>query len=149
MIFVSPCLCWTGNRLNADSLLMDLAQFKKTPKPWKLLVFKLKWLNWKMWVVFHLQSPLAGIPSSAQQTLSSQWSVCCCSVAKLYPHGLQHARLPCPSLSPGVSSESCSLSRWCHPTISSCHPLLLLPSVFPSIRVFSSELALCTRWPKD
>ena len=30
-----------------------------------------------------------------------------------------------------------------------CHPLLLLPSVFPSIRVFSSESALCIRWPKD
>ena len=38
----------------------------------------------------------------------------------LWPHGLQHARLPCPSLSPGVCSNSCSLSRWCHPTISSC-----------------------------
>ena len=37
----------------------------------------------------------------------------------LRPHGLQHARLPCPSLSPGVSSNSCPLSRWYHPTISS------------------------------
>ena len=35
----------------------------------------------------------------------------------LEPHGLQHARLPCPSLTPGVYSNSCSLSRWCHPTI--------------------------------
>ena len=34
-------------------------------------------------------------------------------------HGLQHARLPCPSLSPRVSSNSCPLSRWCHPTVSS------------------------------
>ena len=32
-------------------------------------------------------------------------------------HGLQHARLPCPSLSPGVCSKSCPLSQWCHPTI--------------------------------
>ena len=30
-----------------------------------------------------------------------------------------------------------------------CHPLLLLPSIFPSIRVFSNESVLCTRWPKD
>ena len=30
-----------------------------------------------------------------------------------------------------------------------CHPLLLLPSILPSIRVFSSESALCIRWPKD
>jgi len=37
----------------------------------------------------------------------------------LQPHGLQHARLPCPSLSPGVSSNSHPLSWWCHPTISS------------------------------
>ena len=66
----------------------------------------------------------------------------------LRPHGLQHSRLPCPSPSPGACSNSCPLSRWCHPTISSCHPLLLLPSVFPSIRVFSNELALCIRWPK-
>ena len=35
------------------------------------------------------------------------------------PHGLQHARLPCPSPTPGACSNSCPLSRWCHPTISS------------------------------
>ena len=47
----------------------------------------------------------------------------CCSVTKLcltlWPHGLQCARLPCPSLSPGVCSNSCPSSQWCHPTISS------------------------------
>ena len=46
-----------------------------------------------------------------------------CSVAQscltLQPHGLQHARLPCPSPSPRVRSDSCPLSQWCHPTISS------------------------------
>ena len=36
------------------------------------------------------------------------------------PHGLQHIRLPCPSPSPGACSNSCPLSWWCHPTISSC-----------------------------
>ena len=36
----------------------------------------------------------------------------------LQPHGLQHARLPCPSPTPGACSNSCPLSRWCHPTIS-------------------------------
>ena len=152
----------------------------------------------------------------------------------LQPCGLQHTRLPCPSLSPRVCSNSCSLSWWCHQTISSsvfpfssypqsfpasgsfpmsqlfasgsqsvgasasvnqsvqllsriqlfatpwntarqaslsitnsrsllelmsiesampsnhfifCHPLL--PSIFPSIRVFSNELALCIMWPKN
>ena len=37
----------------------------------------------------------------------------------LQPHGLQHARLPCPSPSHGACSNSCPLSQWCHPTISS------------------------------
>ena len=37
----------------------------------------------------------------------------------LPPHGLQDTRLPCPSPTPGVYSNSCPLSQWCHPTISS------------------------------
>ena len=37
----------------------------------------------------------------------------------LRPHGLQHTRLPCPSTTPGACSNSCPLSQWCHPTISS------------------------------
>ena len=48
------------------------------------------------------------------------------------PHGLQHARPPCPSLSSGVCSDSCPLSQWCRLIL--CCSLLLLPSVFPSIR---------------
>ena len=49
------------------------------------------------------------------------------------PHELQHARLPCSSLSPWVCLNSCPLSQWCHPTISSsCCSLLLLCSIFPS-----------------
>ena len=41
------------------------------------------------------------------------------SVVSLQPHGLQHARLPCPSLFSGVCSNSCALNQWCHPIISS------------------------------
>ena len=72
-----------------------------------------------------------------------------CSVMSysLRPHGLQHTRPPCPSPTPGVYSNSCPLSWWCHPTISSCHPLLP-PSIFPSTRVFSNESVLHIRWPK-
>ena len=55
----------------------------------------------------------------------------------LRPHGLQHDRPPRRSLSPEVCSHSIL-----------CLPLLLLPSVFPSTRVFSNESALCIRWPK-
>ena len=73
-----------------------------------------------------------------------------CSVVpnSLWPHRLQHARLPCPSPSPSDCSDSCPLSQWCHPTVSSCHPLHLPPSVFLSIRFFSNELAFRIRWPK-
>ena len=67
----------------------------------------------------------------------------------LRPHGLQHARLPCPSPTPGACSSSCPFSQWCHPTISSSViPLLLPPSILPSIRVFPNESVLCIRWPK-
>ena len=66
----------------------------------------------------------------------------------LQSHGRQHARFLCPSLFPGVFSNSCPLSQWCHPNLILCRPLLLLPSVFPSIRVFSNESALCLKWPK-
>ena len=41
------------------------------------------------------------------------------SCPTLWPHGLQHSRLPCPSPAPGVCLNSCPLHRWCHPTISS------------------------------
>ena len=49
---------------------------------------------------------------------------------------------------PRACSNSCSLSLCWHPTISSCHPLSLLPSIFPSIRVFSNESVFHIRWPK-
>ena len=66
----------------------------------------------------------------------------------LRPHGLQHARPPYPSPTLGVYSNSCPSRRRCHPNISSCCPLLLPPSMFPSIRVFSNESVLRIRWPK-
>ena len=63
-------------------------------------------------------------------------------------HGLQHTcRLSitnCRSLPKLMSIESVMASN--HLIL--CHPLLLLPSIFPSIRVFSNESALCIRWPK-
>ena len=66
----------------------------------------------------------------------------------LWPHGLQHSRLPCPSHSPGVfklmSIESVMPSN--HLIL--CCPLLILLSIFPRIRVFFNESALCIRWPK-
>ena len=67
----------------------------------------------------------------------------------LSPHGLQCARLPCPSPNSWsplklMSIESVMPSN--HLIL--CHPLFLLPSIFPSIRVFSNESVLRIRWPK-
>ena len=62
-------------------------------------------------------------------------------------HGLQHTRFPCPLPTLTVYSNSCPSSQRCHPTISSSCPLLRLPSIFPSIRVFSNESVLHIRWP--
>ena len=63
----------------------------------------------------------------------------------LQPHGLQHARLPCPSPTPGAYSNSCPSSRWCHPTISSsvipvssCLQFFLPSRSFPVSQFFAS-----------
>ena len=71
----------------------------------------------------------------------------------LQPHGLQHARLPCLSPSLGAYSNSKKKANTIESVIPSnhlilCHPLLLLPLIFPSIRAFSNESALHIRWPK-
>ena len=67
----------------------------------------------------------------------------------LWPHGLQHTRPPCPPPTLGVYSNSCSLSWWCHPTISfSVVPFSSCPQSSPSIRVFSNESVLRITWPK-
>ena len=64
-------------------------------------------------------------------------------------HELQHTRLPCPSLSPGVCSKSISIeSVMLSNHLILCHTLLFLPSIFPGIRVLSNELTLRIRWPK-
>ena len=65
----------------------------------------------------------------------------------LQPQVPQHARPPSASPTPIVYPNPCPLSRWCHPTIL-CHPFLLLPSIFPSIEVFTNESVLPIRWPK-
>ena len=93
-------------------------------------------------------NPLFSIPGYGISLLSSvQFSRSVVSNSS-WPHELQHARPPCPSPTPGVHSNSCPLSQWRHLTISSWHPLLPLPSIFPRIRIFSNESALRIRWPK-
>ena len=67
----------------------------------------------------------------------------------LRPYGLQNVRLPCPSPTSGDSSNSCPLSLVMPSNhLILCHPLLLLPTIFPDTRVFSNESVLRIRWPK-
>ena len=83
------------------------------------------------------------------------FSCCCFSFSQscptlCNPNGLQHAKLPCPSQSPRESLfklMSIESVMACNHLIL-YHPLLLLPSIFPSIMVFSSESALHIRWSK-
>ena len=65
-----------------------------------------------------------------------------------WPHGLQHARLPCPSPTPGAYSNSWPLYHWCQPTISSSVIPFFSHLNLPSVRVFSNESVLPIRWPK-
>ena len=58
-------------------------------------------------------------------------------------------QFPCPKPTSEACSNSCPSSQWCQPNhLIFCLPLLLLPSIFPRIRVFSNEPVLCIRWPK-
>ena len=80
----------------------------------------------------------------------------CCSVQfshsvvsdSLQPHKLYHSRPPCPSPTPGVYSNSCPLSWWCHSTISSSATCFSFCLQLSPASVFSNESALCIRWPK-
>ena len=80
------------------------------------------------------------------------WKLCC-SLTKsrltlcdsLQPFGLQHARLPCPPLSPRVCSNSCPLTRWCHPIISSSvAPFSSCPQSFPESGSFPVSLCFAS-----
>ena len=78
----------------------------------------------------------------------SQFSSVAQSCPTLWPHGPQHSRLPCPSPAPGACSNSCPLSWWCYPTISSSVvPFSSRLQSFPA-SVFSNESVLHIRWPK-
>ena len=76
---------------------------------------------------------------------SVQFSWVTQSCLTLLPYGLQHTRPPCPSPTPGVYSNSCPSSRWCHPTISSsiipfsyCHQSFPASESFPMSQFFIS-----------
>ena len=67
----------------------------------------------------------------------------------LQPHESQYARPPCPSPTPGVHSDLMSIELVMPSShLILCHPLLLLPPIHPSIRIFSNQSTLRIRWPK-
>ena len=73
------------------------------------------------------------------------------SVVTLLPHESKHARPPCPSPTPGVHSDSCPLSQWCHPAISSsvvpfssCPQCLPASESFPMSQLFAWERGVST-----
>ena len=109
-----------------------------------------------------LENPMdSGARQATVHTVAKSWTqlkqlsvqvLCRCSLAQscliLRSNGLQHARLPCASPSPGVCPTHV---RWVNDASNHlvlCHPLLLLPSLFPSNRVFSSESAFQIRLSK-
>ena len=67
----------------------------------------------------------------------------------LQPHESQHARPPCPSPTPGVHSDSCPSSQWCHPAISSSVvPFSSCPQSLPASESFPMSQLFTWRWPK-
>ena len=83
-------------------------------------------------------------PIETERTFSSVQFSCSVVSDSLQPHESQHARPPCPSPTPGVHSNSCPLSWWCHPTISSsvisfssCPQSLLASGSFPMSQLFA------------
>ena len=118
-------------------------------------------LNYTCSVIYLFFKTFLGFIIDIQCCISFRWTLVnqlyiyilllfSCSVVfdSLPPHGLQHYSLPCPSLSSGVFSDSCLLSWWRHPTISSSVAHFFCPHAFPAFRVFSNKQALCNRWSK-
>ena len=103
-----------------------------------------KLLTFLKWCGIRIKSGL----SSFTEMISLQFS---CSVVSdsLRPHESQHARPPCPSPTPGVQLRLTSIKSVMPSShLIFCLPLLLLPPIPPSIRVFSIESTLLMRWPK-
>ena len=104
-----------------------------------------------------LESPSASSVLGISQARILKWvpiscGSCCCSVAQSCltlcdPMECSTPGFPVLHHHPQFAQIHVHWVQWCHPAISSSHHLLLLPSVFASIRVFSSESALPIRWP--
>ena len=91
----------------------------------------------KLWSPALQGETLWSEPLGKQENNSSVQFSCSVMSDSLWPHELQHARPPCPSLSPGVHSNSRPSSRWCHPAISSSVvPFSFCPQSLPASKSF-------------
>ena len=114
------------------------------PWDWILLIFRhteAEGIGFRILHLFFKVVRFSDLDTSLNNKHSAQFIRSVVVVSdSLQPHGLQHARLPCPSPTPRACSNSCSSSQWCHPTISSSvSPFSCCLRSFPSIRVFSSD----------
>ena len=93
------------------------------------------------WVSIWFHNSLCYLKTTASFTVQCSHSV----MSDSLPYGPQHARLPCPSPTPGTCSKSCSWSRWCHPAISSsvvsfsCLQSFPASGSFPMSQFFTSH----------
>ena len=169
---VSECVCWCWARkaestraLSRMSLGLSetegkcrsIKQGSSAAVPWTLWIRELFVLRVAvLCVVGCMSASLASIHEMPviNPTPTRPWQSVRCSLLvmsnSLQPHGLQHDRPPCPSPTPRACSKLMSIESVMPSNhLILCRPLLLLPSTFPSIRVFSNESALHIRWPKD
>ena len=106
--------------------------------------------SWKfaltLYSALHICGPASVIQPASDRVVLSSLFRSSVMPDSLQPHGLQHARLPCPSLSPGVCSNSCPFSRWSHrlsshplsPTPFSCPQSFPASASFPMSQLFTS-----------
>ena len=141
-LFLAQCIFYTnsksGSTIDNDgqSCLAPLWGFRATFKAQRWEVHSCL----QTWGI----SPKSSTPNSNTPQFSSvQYSRSVVSDS-LWPHELQHARPPCPSPTPGVHSNSCPSSQWCHPAISSsvvpfssCPRSLPASGSFPMSQLFA------------
>ena len=127
MILFSSNLFFLPNLFSPNSNVSSLSFYwqilLKNSLIFLFLTYLALFLNF-LWIVTHLPF--------CEYIVSVQFSHSVMSDS-LWPHETQHARPPCPSPTPGVYSNSCPLSLWCHPTVSSSGvPFSYCPQFFPA-----------------
>ena len=142
-----PFSLFKNSHCQAESLELVLGhESTVSPHHWPPEQSKLSFSNQRL-------SPKYWLSRGAQPNLTAVTGLhhrfCSCSVTQSCPPGLQHARLPYPSPPSGACSNSCPLSRWCHPTILfPVVPFSSCPQSFPALGYYFKKLALRIREPK-